>query len=100
MLKLYGKKDKKLTVDLSTVNELKENDKILIASNGKMKQIDQDLVNIGGGIHLSASTPPALEAGSFDSVTEDCKIYIPTGSLEAYSSASNWSNYASMLVEE
>jgi len=48
MLKLYGKKNKKLTVDLSTVNELKENDKILIASNGKMKQIDQDLVNIGG----------------------------------------------------
>ena len=31
MLKLYGKKNKKLTVDLSTVNELKENDTILIA---------------------------------------------------------------------
>ena len=53
-----------------------------------------------GGIHFLSSTPPALEAGSFDSVPEDCKIYIPMGSLEVYRAATNWSNYVSMLIEE
>ena len=53
-----------------------------------------------GGIHILSSTPPAIAAGSFGSIPEDCKIYIPAGSLEAYSTATNWSSYASMLVEE
>ena len=76
MLKLYGKKNKKLTVDLSTVNELKENDKILIASNGKMKQIDQDLVNIGGG----GSTPdgPTFNDGKTRLFVTVASVDLPT----------------------
>ena len=53
-----------------------------------------------GGIHILSSTPPTLPSGSFSSIPKDCKIYIPAGSLEAYSTATNWSSYASMMVEE
>ena len=44
--------------------------------------------------------PPKLSGATvFNGIPEDCKIYVPKGSLEAYQTANSWSNYASYMVE-
>lgn len=51
--------------------------------------------------HILRSTPPTLSGtDAFRNIQSDCKIYVPKGSLEAYQTATNWSNYASYMVEE
>lgn len=42
-------------------------------------------------IHFRRSTPPTVaNANAFGTLPTDCKIYVPTGSLSAYTSASNY----------
>ena len=44
-----------------------------------------------GSIHFKGSTPPSVAASdAFTNVPTDCKIYVPTGKLSAYTSASNY----------
>ena len=43
------------------------------------------------------TTPPALEANVFGN-TNNCPIYVPSGSVNAYKSASGWSNYSSRIT--
>lgn len=43
-----------------------------------------------------ATTPPTLGSSVF-SLTNDCAIYVPSGSVSAYQSASGWSTYASRI---
>lgn len=51
--------------------------------------------------HFRPTTPPTLAATSaFTNIQSECKIYVPQGSLEAYQTATNWSTYASHMVEE
>lgn len=47
---------------------------------------------------ILATTPPTLKDVNAISTTTT-KIYIPSGSLNAYSSATNWSNFANKFVE-
>ena len=47
---------------------------------------------------ILATTPPRLTSTSAIS-TATTKIYIPAGTLEAYQSATNWSNFASLFEE-
>ena len=53
-----------------------------------------------GEYHVKASTPPTINSYTFYGVPSDCKFYVPAESLEAYKTASNWSNYASKMVGE
>lgn len=51
--------------------------------------------------HMLGTTPPTLaNKNAFNNIPSGCKIYVPTGCLSAYQSASNWSNYASYMEEE
>ena len=51
--------------------------------------------------HLKPTTPPALSnTDAFSSISDDCIIYVPQGSLEAYQTATNWTTYASHMQEE
>ena len=51
--------------------------------------------------HLKPTTPPALSnIKAFDGIPDDCIIYVPQGSLEAYQTATNWTTYASRMQEE
>lgn len=51
--------------------------------------------------HIEATTPPTLaNTNAFYNIQSDCKIYVPSGTLSAYQSASNWSTYASYMAEE
>lgn len=44
-----------------------------------------------GELHFKSSTPPiAMDSKVFKSLSTDCKIYVPTGSLSAYTSATNY----------
>ena len=44
-----------------------------------------------GSIHFKRSTPPTVTSSStFNSIHTDCKIYVPTGSLSAYTSATSY----------
>lgn len=43
-----------------------------------------------------ATTPPTLGRDVFDN-TNNCPIYVPSGSVSAYKSASGWSTYASRI---
>lgn len=51
--------------------------------------------------HFLPVTPPSLEALSvFNGISDDCIIYVPTGSLQAYKTATNWVAYSSHIQEE
>lgn len=53
-------------------------------------------------IHFKSTTPPTLaNANAFTNVPTDCKIYVPTGTLSAYTSATNYpSSSTYTYVEE
>ena len=51
--------------------------------------------------HLKPTTPPTLSnTNAFTGISDDCIIYVPQGSLEAYQTATNWATYASHMQEE
>ena len=50
-------------------------------------------------VYCKATTPPALgETSVFDANGSGRKIYVPAGSVNAYKSAENWSEYADAIV--
>lgn len=65
--------------------------------------IGADAFNVGTetnkvSITMLATTPPAIEANAFKSTTLN-KIVVPKGCGNAYKAATNWSAYASYIVE-
>ena len=44
-----------------------------------------------------ATTPPTLVSYNAFSNTNNCNIYVPSASVNAYKSASGWSTYASRI---
>ena len=51
--------------------------------------------------HIKPTTPPTLSnTNAFNGISDDCIIYVPQGSLEAYQTATNWATYASHMQEE
>ena len=57
-----------------------------------------------GEIHVKPETPPTLGSNVFYGAPSNCVIYVPYSAdhsiLAAYQAATNWSAYASMMVEE
>ncbi len=49
-------------------------------------------------VYCKATTPPALGSYVFDVYGSGRKIYVPTESVDAYKSATRWSEYASAIV--
>lgn len=47
-------------------------------------------------VTVNAATPPTLGTNAFAD-TNDCPIYVPSASVDAYKSATNWSSYASRI---
>ena len=47
-------------------------------------------------ITVESTTPPTLGSNAFND-TNDCPIYVPSGSVNAYKAASGWSDYASRI---
>ena len=47
-------------------------------------------------ITVNAATPPTLGSGAFYR-TNNCPIYVPAASVNAYKAASSWSDYASRI---
>ena len=47
-------------------------------------------------VTILATTPPTIAANTFNN-TNNCPIYVPAESLEAYKAASGWSTYASRI---
>lgn len=51
--------------------------------------------------HMKRTSPPTLaNTNAFYGIPADCIIYVPKGNLSAYTSATNWSTYASQMQEE
>ena len=54
--------------------------------------------------HFERTTPPTLGTTVFNNIQSDCVIYVPRSSgqtvLNAYKTATNWSDYASYMQEE
>ncbi len=50
-------------------------------------------------VWMRPTTPPTLSSSSFTGISDDCVIYIPAGTLSAYSAASGWSDYIDFLEE-
>ena len=75
----------------------------LIIPNG-VTSIRQSVFNYCYGMaeyHLKPTTPPTLSStDAFNGIPDDCIIYVPQGSLEAYQTATNWATYASHMQEE
>lgn len=54
-----------------------------------------------GEYHFKPTTPPTLaHINAFIGRPSDCIIYVPQGSLNAYKTATNWSQYSSYMQEE
>ena len=53
-------------------------------------------------VYLPATPPNIKNVNAFSRIKSDCKFYIPTGSLGAYQSATNWSSLTSTysFIEE
>ena len=49
-------------------------------------------------ISIKATTPPSIYATSFNDIGTSPIFYVPTESVEAYKSATNWSGYANYIV--
>ena len=49
-------------------------------------------------ISIKATTPPSIYASSFSDIGTSPIFYVPTESVEAYKSATNWSDYANYIV--
>ena len=47
-------------------------------------------------VTVLATTPPTLRSNSFDN-TNNCPIYVPCGSVDAYKAAAGWSTYADRI---
>ena len=47
-------------------------------------------------VTIKATTPPTLTSGAFDD-TNNCPIYVPAESVDAYKTATNWSAYADRI---
>ena len=70
--------------------------------------IPDGVTRIGGGAFLKceglnkivckASTPPTLSGIDVFDNTNNCPIYVPSPSVEAYKTAANWSEYADRIV--
>ena len=46
-----------------------------------------------GELHFKSTTPPTVSnSNAFSNIPTDCKIYVPTGSLTAYTTATNYPN--------
>ena len=51
--------------------------------------------------HIKPTTPPTLaNTNAFSGIPSDCIIYVPSASLNAYKTESNWSTYASYMQGE
>ena len=48
-------------------------------------------------ITMNSTTPPTLGGINIFNNTNNCPIYVPSGSVNAYKSATNWSEYASRI---
>lgn len=48
-------------------------------------------------IYMTSSTPPSLGTNAFDNVNQNFDIIVPQGSLNAYKTASGWSEYADII---
>ena len=48
-------------------------------------------------ITVEATTPPTLSGSSAFSNTNNCPIYVPAESVDAYKAATNWSSYAERI---
>ena len=54
-----------------------------------------------GEIHFKGTTPPTVQnSNAFTSVPTDCKIYVPRGTLSAYTSATNYPSSATYTYVE
>ena len=54
-----------------------------------------------GEIHFQSITPPSVDSNSaWTSIPTDCKIYVPTGTLSAYMSATNYPSSSSYTYLE
>lgn len=56
-------------------------------------------VHTGKGVTIHATTPPTLGTDAFADTNwaGDLKIYVPSASVEAYKTASGWSDYATHI---
>ena len=48
-------------------------------------------------ITIQATTPPTLSSANAFTNTNNCPIYVPSGSVDAYKAATKWSNLASRI---
>ena len=49
------------------------------------------------GVTVNATTPPTLRNANAFYSTNDCPIYVPAASVDAYKAASGWTDYASRI---
>lgn len=72
--------------------------------------IPPSVVRIGGAAFFTCSalssvkvertTPPSIQSSTFNMCNALAQIIVPTGCADAYKSATNWSQYADIIVEE
>lgn len=52
---------------------------------------------VNATVYMKGSVPPTIQSDTFSSFVT--KFYVPSGSLSAYQSATNWATYADKMIE-
>ena len=70
-----------------------------ISFSSKITFIDKAFQNCNklSSITILPETPPALVSNAFSSIASNAVIYVPSGSVDAYKTAANWSTYADII---
>lgn len=73
-------------------------EKVVIPSS--VTQIPSNAIQVNvKELHMLGTTPPTLST-TIPVTVGQTRIYVPTGSLSTYASATNWSQYAEYMLEE
>lgn len=97
-------------IDLAGVTSIGTNAFSTVYAMGKLT-IPATVTSIGAGAfnncynlveyHFKSTTPPTLDnTSAFTGIRSDCVIYVPSASLSAYKTATNWSTYANYMQGE
>ena len=102
---MKGENRDKSIIDLSTANSLHvaanqtiQYATIVLPANVTFASDYTFNVSTYGRIRMTGRTPPTLP-GAYLTIVSDGQIMVPKGCLSAYRSATNWSKYASFMVE-
>ena len=93
--------DNVTTIDHSAFQECTSLENVVIGAGVKWIKYDAFRYCYAlKSVTCKPTTPPTGDSNMFEGISSSAKIYVPTGSGDAYKTAQYWSDYASLITEK